>query len=201
MLKLFERQTTLAKAFIEEGLKPGDSAIDATAGHGDDTLFLAEAVGEEGTVYSFDVQSDALRKTREKCEANHCAKRVQFFQKGHETISDNPEIRQDSKIKAIMFNLGYLPGGDHEITTRVDTTLAAVQGALNVLSCGGRMTICVYGHPSGQEEMAGLTKMLPQLGHAFNVYEIKTCNHQQAPVLFVIEKKKEEAKKISDEGK
>jgi len=42
----------LLKATVEEG----DTVVDATAGNGHDTLFLAQLVGDSGQVYAFDVQ-------------------------------------------------------------------------------------------------------------------------------------------------
>lgn len=38
----------------------GDTVIDATAGNGHDTVFLAQLVGRQGRVWAFDVQSSAL---------------------------------------------------------------------------------------------------------------------------------------------
>jgi len=45
-------------------LRPGDSAIDATAGNGYDTAFLANTVGPHGHVYAFDLQQKALTATK-----------------------------------------------------------------------------------------------------------------------------------------
>lgn len=49
---------------IEEKVQPGDICIDATAGRGNDTLFLAKLVGETGHVTAFDIQQDAVDSTR-----------------------------------------------------------------------------------------------------------------------------------------
>lgn len=53
-----------AQRLVAEALKPGDIAIDATAGGGVDTLFLAQAAGRSGKVYAFDVQQAALDRTQ-----------------------------------------------------------------------------------------------------------------------------------------
>ena len=53
----------LAARYMEEILRPGDIAVDATMGNGKDTQFLCELVGETGRVYAFDVQEEALERT------------------------------------------------------------------------------------------------------------------------------------------
>ena len=49
-LKL-DRILPYARILLEKAVSPGDIAIDATAGNGHDTLFLAKLVGENGHVY------------------------------------------------------------------------------------------------------------------------------------------------------
>lgn len=53
--------------------------------------------------------------------------------------------------RLVTFNLGYLPGGDKNLITKVDTTLQALQAASNVLQPGGLISIVAYvGHPGGR---------------------------------------------------
>ncbi len=61
---------------IQKIVLPGDIVIDATAGNGNDTLFLAGLVGETGRVYSFDIQARAIEKTRKKLELHGVLDRV-----------------------------------------------------------------------------------------------------------------------------
>ncbi len=49
---------------LREHIRHGDICIDATAGRGRDTLFLAELVGENGKVTAFDIQEEAVYSTR-----------------------------------------------------------------------------------------------------------------------------------------
>lgn len=52
-----------------------------------------------------------------------------------------------------MFNLGYLPGVCHNITTKYDTTLKAVKSSLNLIKKGGVVLIVVYySHAEGKIE-------------------------------------------------
>ncbi|MCQ2559507.1 MAG: class I SAM-dependent methyltransferase, partial [Clostridia bacterium] len=91
------------------------------------------------------------------------------------------------KLDAIMFNLGYLPGSDHQIKTNPADTLAALEQALSRLSDQGRMSVIVYtGHPgSGAEArvVAGFAASLPE-----NYTVVKLCfwnGPRNAPELYL----------------
>ena len=58
----------LAREVILRAVEPGDTAVDATMGNGHDTRMLCEAVGPEGRVYAFDVQAQAVEKTRNRLQ-------------------------------------------------------------------------------------------------------------------------------------
>lgn len=55
---------------LREYIRKGDVAVDCTAGHGLDTLFLAECVGEEGAVHAFEIQVKAINELQEKFREN-----------------------------------------------------------------------------------------------------------------------------------
>lgn len=149
-----ERPTALAHRLLQEVLRPGDGAIDATAGNGHDTMFLAERVGDAGKVLAFDVQAAAIAAAKARVEAAGLAGRVEFIHGSHATI---PERVAPGSVAAVMFNLGYFPGGDHEVITRTGETLAALEAALVVLKPGGILTIVCYpGHAGGDEESAAV---------------------------------------------
>ncbi|PKM83992.1 MAG: SAM-dependent methyltransferase, partial [Firmicutes bacterium HGW-Firmicutes-13] len=103
---------------IGRAVKDGDLAVDATAGNGYDTVFLAKLVGEKGKVFSFDIQDQAIAKTKENLLKNELLDRVQLIQDGHENMTSYVNDR----ISAVMFNLGYLPGSDHQVVTKPQTT-------------------------------------------------------------------------------
>lgn len=149
-----ERPTALAHREIAAVLREGDLAIDATAGNGHDTVFLAKLVGEAGNVVAFDVQEQAITSTRERLAAESLLDRVKLVHGSHGSI---PEHAAASSVSAVMFNLGYLPGGDHAVITRTGDTLRALEGALGVLKLGGILTIVCYpGHEGGDEESAAV---------------------------------------------
>jgi hypothetical protein len=56
-------------------------------------------------------------------------------------------------IRAVMFNLGYLPKGDHNIGTKADTTIEALKKSMELLVAGGIiMMVIYYGGDSGFDE-------------------------------------------------
>lgn len=177
----------LAQMFLSEILVDGGTAIDATAGNGNDTLFLARLAGPRGKVYAFDIQPLALKNTRLLLEQNGYEDRVHLLLAGHEEM----ERFITGPVDAVIFNLGYLPGGDHRVTSSAGTTVKAVRTALKLLKSGGRVSIVVYtGHPGGKEEYRELEEMASALdGRYFHVLKIDFLNRsRQAPFVIVIEK-------------
>lgn len=145
------RPTALAHEFASQALSPGDIAVDATCGNGHDTLYLARLVGPQGTVVAIDVQADALDETRRRLESEGLTDgRVRLVHACHTTIGDH--IAPGSAA-LVIFNLGYLPGGDHTLTTRAETTPAALDAAALALRPGGLLMVTCYpGHPEGARE-------------------------------------------------
>lgn len=60
---MLERVLPYAKTLLSSVITEGDTAVDATAGNGHDTLFLAQLVGDSGAVYAFDIQQQAVDAT------------------------------------------------------------------------------------------------------------------------------------------
>lgn len=139
-------------------ITPGATVIDATAGNGHDTLFLARQVGSGGRVIAFDVQEIALDATRHLIETGLAgAERpaLVLCKESHARLADallaiDPQV---DLIGAAMFNLGYLPRGDKSIVTRPESTVAALTQAFDILLPGGIISIVLYlGHPGGRDE-------------------------------------------------
>jgi len=145
-----------AQRWVKERVGPGDVVVDATAGNGSDTLFLARTVGPQGLVYAFDVQAEALASTERRLLAEPepgSLAQVKLTLAGHETMAEVIPSDQHGRIAAAMFNLGYLPGASSPLITKPETTLAALDSALKLLRGGGILTVVVYpGHEGGLEE-------------------------------------------------
>ncbi|MFO1448768.1 MAG: class I SAM-dependent methyltransferase [Opitutaceae bacterium] len=148
----------LAQSTVARVLTPGCWAVDATAGRGSDTCFLAHAVGPEGRVVAFDLQAEALASTRERLERESLVDRVHLVHASHARLSEHlPELAR-GRLAAVMFNLGYLPkGGSPLLITRPESTLLALEQACSELRPGGVLSVVSYrGHPGGAEEDAAV---------------------------------------------
>lgn len=179
----------LAHFLVGQVLMEGDCTVDATAGNGHDTLFLAQCVGDRGRVYVFDIQEDALERTAARLTCAGLMHRVSLIHAGHERIKDYVP----AGVKAVMFNLGYLPGGNHRIITQPSTTLAALEQALQILAPEGIVTIVIYrGHVGGEEESFAISRFVRDLKpKKWVVVEANFLNRSdQAPFLIVIQKMK-----------
>jgi len=141
-----------ARELIQSALSKGDVAVDGTVGSGRDTLFLARCVGAEGRVYGFDVQAGALEVARARLREAGALGQVRLFLAGHEQM-EALVGHEAGKVRAVMFNLGYLPRSDRSVVTRPETTLQALEAAYGLLAPDGMITVVVYmGHAGGQEE-------------------------------------------------
>lgn len=179
------RATQLAHEMVRSCLSAGDTAIDATAGNGHDTLFLAECVGTNGRVHAFDIQAEAIQQTAERCAG---LSQVSLHHTGHENVGGY--ITQP--IQVAMFNLGYLPKGDKSKITLPETTTAALECCLRLLSPGGRITIVLYsGHTGGEEEAKGVIKLVEMLDQQqFTAAHYHFLNQAHTPPeLVVIERR------------
>ena len=152
---------------LDEYIKEGDCCIDATMGKGGDTYYLCSKTGESGKVYAFDVQEEALERTAARLEAAGLRARATLILAGHETMRENVPVSP----RAVMFNLGWLPGAAHIVTTRTETTMRAVQAALELVQPDGFVSICVYpGHEEGTRELNALLAWAAGLDvRAYNV--------------------------------
>lgn len=176
-----------AKEFVGKILKPGSSAIDATAGNGNDTIFMSELVTETGRVYSFEIQAEAIQNTERKL-TQHNIRNVQLINDGHQYMDKYIE----EPVDAVMFNLGYMPKGNHKIVTMPDTSVKACVKALDLLKAGGIITIvCYTGHVGGIEEQNALEELLSKLDQQnFTVFKGAYLNQiNNPPFLYVIEKR------------
>ncbi len=181
-----------AREMIEDAMREGACAIDATMGNGHDTQWLCELAGKDGRVYAFDVQPEAVERTRERLES--AGLHAQLFCMGHEHMTQVVHEEAD----AIVFNLGWLPGAEHGVTTQTDTTLQAVSTALSLLREDGLMTICIYpGHDEGMRELHALLQWAESLDDKRYDALLKTYLNQpnDPPRMLAIRKKKTKMRK------
>lgn len=184
-----------AQELQQEAIGPGMRVIDATMGNGYDTQRLCELVGETGHVYAFDVQQSAVDNTRARLAEAGLLDRAELICDGHQNVRNYVE----EPVDAVLFNLGWLPGGDHRYTTRLETTLTAVSECLELLAPGGLMTICAYpGHDEGARELDALLAWAEGLPSARYSAMVRRYLNQQLscpPVLIAIGRNLEKRKR------
>ena len=175
----------LSHEYIKKVLTEGDIAIDATCGNGHDTELLCSIVGDSGRVYGFDVQKQAIDATKDRLKDFN---NVELILDGHEKMEDYV----NGEVGAIMFNFGYLPGGDHEKATKKETSISAIDAGLRLLKKGGLMTLCIYsGGDTGFEEKDAILEFLKGIdAKSFSVLMHDFINQvNNPPILVCIEKK------------
>lgn len=183
-----KRVLPFAKDLLKEVVREGEVAIDATAGNGYDTLFLAQLVGETGHVYAFDIQEDALAATAERL--GEIRERATLILEGHQHVLNYV----NREIAGAVFNLGYLPGSDHTVVTKGGTTIQAIEGILTLLKVGGLIVLVVYhGHEGGKEERDAIMDYVATLPQSrVDVMKYEFLNQKNSPPFIIaIEKKKQ----------
>ena len=150
--------------FIRIQVQKGDICIDATAGNGNDTELLCNLTGSTGKVYAFDIQKAALEHTERRLEKAALLDCVELICAGHENMADYvPEV-EHGQISCIVFNFGYLPGGDHRLSTHAKTSIRAMETGLSLLKKQGLMSLCIYsGGDTGFEEREAILAWLKTL--------------------------------------
>ena len=172
---------------IKSVVKEGDIVVDATAGNGNDTAFLASLVGKRGKVYAFDIQEKALRNTESKLREKGMLEWVELIKDGHQNMDQYVK----EEVKAVMFNLGYLPGGDHTIGTKGETTAIAIDKSMELLGVHGIITIVVYyGGDSGFDEKNHIMRYIEGIDpKKYTVMKTEFVNQINCPpILVCIEK-------------
>ena len=125
--------------------------VDATCGNGGDTAFLCRLTAPEGRVLGFDIQPEAIASTRARLEqagvpagqyALHCDSHAHLLQ-----------YVQPGTADAVMFNFGWLPGADHGVFSHAQSSIPALEAALEALRPGGVLSAILYsGKVIGSDE-------------------------------------------------
>ncbi len=151
---------TLNEKLFRESVPPGGLCIDATAGNGHDTAMLCKLAGPNGRVIAFDIQTQAVENTRKRL-AEQGLGNAEVILDSHANMGS---YAQAGTVDFIVFNLGWLPGGDHTVFTHGDSTVAAINAGLELLKNGGRISLSIYyGGKSGYEERDTLLEYLARL--------------------------------------
>ena len=162
-------------------LTSDDIVVDATCGNGHDTRALVKLVKH---VYSLDIQADALESAR--LRSKEYADKISFVLGCH---SQFPKELARGTVKLVVYNLGYLPGGDKSKTTTRETTLLSIRGALELIYAGGMVCITCYpGHEEGKREQETLLEFVSALSREFLCCHRVWLNRPNSPTLLTITK-------------
>jgi len=177
----------LEKRLILPHVKTGGTAVDFTMGNGHDTLWLSRAVGAGGRVFAFDVQRIALDHTKELLRCEQAPDNCTLILGSHQFVKNYV----NGPICAGLFNLGFLPGGDKSVTTKKESSLAAIEAAIDLLGDDGGLLIAVYpGHEEGRIEGEMIHDALSGLDrHQICVSKFNIINSPASPFFFLVEKK------------
>ena len=188
-MQILSNSIQIAHTLLKTALDNAHIVIDATAGNGNDTLFLAQNAKRSTKIYAFDIQTEALYHAKEKMN-KFCRRsdiEVNFMHASH----DDVEKYVNDNIDLAVFNLGYLPGGNHAVTTKCETTLKALKIMLEKLRPNGHIAVVVYpGHEEGLKESQLIKDFAASLAKKyFTVGWYQMINHNNnAPALCWIEK-------------
>ncbi len=180
--------TDFVHFLIENSYKDKENIIfvDATAGNGLDTLFLCSLFKNNGFVYAFDIQEDAINNTRKLLDSNLYSN-YELIVDSHENVL---EYIKDKQIDAALFNLGYLPNSDKAIKTNYITTINAIKNIMSRLKKYGRIYICAYIlHDNGEEAKYILDFISSLSKKEYNVIQLKLLNKENSPPeIYIVEK-------------
>lgn len=186
---LFQNPIELAHSLWKKIIQPGDCVIDATCGKGLDTFALAKILDNQngGTLHAIDIQEIALVQTEDRLSKYNFKSKIFFHLQSHETF---PFEIQPSSVQLIVYNLGYLPGGDKTITTLSDSTLISLENSLSLIKPGGAVSVMAYpGHPEGEVEDQLLKNYLTSLDKSqWCVIYHQFINRKKSPSLYLIQK-------------
>ena len=164
--------------------------IDATCGNGGDTAFLCGLTAPEGRVLGFDIQPEAIASTRKHLEQLGVpASRYELHCQSH---ADLLQVVQPGTADAVMFNFGWLPGADHAVFSTAQSSIPALQAALEAVRPGGVVSAILYsGQVIGTDEKQTVLEYLRALPlKSFTVLVCDFANWAEtAPLPCIILKK------------
>ena len=176
-----------AKKFISDSISKGSICIDLTCGNGLDTLFLCKITGESGKVYSFDLQPEAVAITKALISRTQRIASCEISQACHSQFSSRIPFFCKGNVSAVMMNLGYLPGGDHQTTTSPEITEKALSSVYKWLRPDGVISVIAYrGHPGGKLEDSVVQKLITN--NRWNCRVELGNKKETSPILYMIRK-------------
>ena len=142
-------------------VRPNDVVIDATLGNGHDSLFLA---GLAKKVYSFDIQELAIKNSQKRLDG---ITNVALIHDSHEHY-----LNYVQNYQGVVFNLGYLPTSDKQITTTAIVTINTLDMMLRETKANYIILVVYPGHDEGMVEHIALKEYIKSINNY--IVEVKS---------------------------
>ena len=181
--------TALVPAILRDIVSLGDTVIDATCGNGHDSFTLASLAltQDKGYLICYDIQPTAIEATKLRLSGLNVVTpfNIDLRCENHRDLGRDLD---EGSVKAIVYNLGYLPGGNKSIITRREDTLTSLSNAVALLARGGVISImCYQGHDGGKDEMMAVQEFCSALDcEMYIVQRHELLNRPLAPVLLTV---------------
>lgn len=177
---MFTSHLAFAHSIWKKHITSKSYVIDATCGNGHDALFILQQ--NPMHLFCIDIQEAALKNTQARVS------RFQNFSLHFGCHSSFPMAIDP--IDLIVYNLGYLPGGNKGLTTQTETSLTSIENGIKLLNTNGLMSITLYpGHEEGEREEKKVLKHVSILSEKnFRVTSHRWVRASKAPSLLLIEK-------------
>lgn len=176
---MIDRPTDLAHELIKRE-KDIKIAVDMTAGNGYDSKFILDELDPD-KLFAFDIQERAKKATYDLLGQKD---NFEFILDSHANI--DKYIKDD--LDLVIYNLGYLPKGDKNITTKADSTIKSLEKVLILLKKNGKVVMTIYpGHKEGLIESKRLDDFLGTLSYKeFTVLKMDYINKVNNPPYCVV---------------
>lgn len=163
--------TEISHQILLSNLNANSIIIDATCGNGNDTLFCAK---HAKIVHAFDIQEIAINQSKQ------LTKDYQNIYYHHDSFIHFQKYVEN--YDGIIFNLGYLPNGDHHITTTHETLIKTID-QLHKRRQGFILIVVYPGHIEGLKEAVALQQYVDQHEIKYEVIKVPYQTKKEAPYI------------------
>ncbi len=176
----------LSHFLIENYIKEESVVVDCTSGNGFDSLYLCNTLQGKGFLFSFDIQEEAIKRTKKLLDEKCSYSNFKLIQDSHSNI--NHYILE--KIDFAIYNLGYLPKSPSKIKTNPEETIISLEKVLKLLNKKGIVVIVAYTGQDKSKERNQIFKYLEKINSKkFSIMNLKLINvNNYPPEVFIIQK-------------
>lgn len=162
----------IAHLLLSKHLNKDQIIVDATCGNGHDTYFIAPKVK---CVHAFDIQATAIEHTK---TLNKAYENIIYHHTSHEHITTLID-----HYNGVIFNLGYLPKGNKQITTNHVTTIQTLKN-LHKRHQGFVLIVAYPGHTEGIIEQVAVQSFLDKSDIKYEVLRLPHFTKKDAPIIY-----------------